>query len=192
MAMLGKVHRSRKWRPTPKYLHEAVEKALNDLDQSEDSEKRRALGDEVYRMAVHTWDRQRAAARRKASWHFGMRAIPATAAVVAATAGGTLIGGLTGTAAAVVGVIVVVLAAVGATSAALDLGTEYRYQRDRAKDLETIGWELLTFIVLDLRATPLCELRVTLSDYQRKIPEAVHMELSDDESSSKAGNRPEN
>ncbi len=160
-----------------------------------DREKRRALAEELYQMAVRVWQRQAIASARKERWHVGMRIGPAAAAVAAAAAGGTLIGGLTGTLGIVVGAVVVCLAIAGAAGTALQLDEEFIYQASRSRDLERIGWDILTTITQDLPDSEeppglsTTELREKVNYYGMEISRAINRDLSPDVGRASDGER---
>jgi len=167
------------WRPSPAELGVLVRKAVEtspDIDRA----RRAVLGDDMRRTAIRAWQRQKRAASRKYTWHIGMRVLPAAAAVSASAAGGTLIGGLHGGAATTVGVIAIVLAVLGAAGTALRLDDEFDYQGRRSKELEKIGWLLLSSINLDLPSKNVDALRHDLTEFQMKIAEIVNMQIPQD------------
>jgi hypothetical protein len=167
------------WRPSPAELGAFVSRAIQTSPEA-DRLRRTALGEDMRRTAIRAWERQKRAANRKYTWHIGMRVLPAAAAVSASAAGGTLIGGLHGGAATTVGIIAIVLAVLGAAGTALRLDDEFDYQGRRSKELEKIGWLLLSSITLDLPTKNIDELRHDLTDFQMKIAEIVNQQIPQD------------
>jgi hypothetical protein len=164
------------WRPSPAELGALVRTAI-ETSPEVDRARRAALGDDLRRTAIRAWERQKRAASRKYTWHIGMRVLPAAAAVSASAAGGTLIGGLHGGAATTVGVIAIVSAVLGAAGTALRLDDEFDYQGRRSKEMEKIGWLLLSSISLDLPSKGVDDLRHDLTEFQMKIAEIVNMQI---------------
>jgi hypothetical protein len=177
-----------------------VTAGVADLDNGQrgtdtDRDKRRALANALYQLGVRVWQRHAIATARKERWHVGMRIGPAAAAVAAAAAGGTLIGGLTGTLGIVVGAIVVAFAIAGAAGNALQLDEEFVYQADRSRELERIGWDIITTITQDLpdnKGVPglsTSELRKKVNNYATEIASAINRNVSRSESKAHAATR---
>jgi hypothetical protein len=136
------------WRPPER---EAFEQRLRTaLAGAENEEYRINLGIQCWLFMCRVWQRRQKAAQGRSLWN-PIRYAGAVIPVVAAGAGGSLVGHVHGTAGTVIGWVALLGGLAGAAINAMRPGVEHSVDLAKAAAFEQLYWDVFTYAMVNLR-----------------------------------------
>jgi hypothetical protein len=116
------------------------------------------------------WYRRGNAADARALWN-KFRYAAAVVPVVAAGAGGSLVGHVHGTAGTVIGWVAIIGGLVGAAINAVRPAVEYGVDLTKAAQFEQLYWDVFNYSMTGLRLDPLEKIAPTLDSFAQRMKE---------------------
>ena len=166
---LGRSGRSdRHWPPpTRQQFQELLRGALEGSDHFE---YRQNVGWHCWDLMDRAWYRRINAVDARKLWN-RFRYTAAVVPVVAAGAGGSLVGHVHGTAGAVIGWVALVGGLVGAAINAVRPAVEYGVDLTKAAQFEQLYWNVFNYSMTGLRIDPLEKIAPTLDSFAKRMTE---------------------
>jgi hypothetical protein len=159
---------SKPWRPPEP---EAFEQRLRiALAGAEDEEYRINLGIQCWLFMDRVWQRRVKASQGRSLWN-PIRYAGAVIPVVAAGAGGSLVGDLHGTAATVIGWVALVGGLAGAAINAMRPGVEHSVDLAKAAAFEQLYWDVFTYAMVNLRTDTPEDIGAALRQFAKRMEE---------------------
>lgn len=156
------------WRPPER---EAFEQRLRTaLAGAEDEEYRTNLGIQCWLFMGRVWQRWVKAAQARSLWN-PIRYAGAVIPVVAAGAGGSLVGHLHGTAGAVIGWVALLGGLAGAAINAMRPGVEHSVDLAKAAQFEQLYWDVFTYAMVSLRTDTHEDIGAALRGFAKRMEE---------------------
>jgi hypothetical protein len=137
------------------------------LDGLEDLTYRENIGIQCWIFMERVWQRKDNAARGRSQWS-PVRYAGAVIPVVAAGAGGSLVGHLHGTAGTVIGWIALIGGLIGAAINSLRPAVEHAVDLTKAAHFERLYWDVFTYAMTILRTDKPEDIAVALKDFSKR------------------------
>lgn len=164
--------RDLQWQPpTSQQFGELLRGAL---DGTDNFEYRENIGWHCWALMDRAWYRGRSAAAARNRWN-KFRLAAAMIPVVAAGAGGSLVGHVHGTPAAVIGWAAVIGALVGAAINAVRPAVEYGVDVAKSAQFEELYWHVFNYAMTGLRLDPVENIGASLENFARAMKEIAVM-----------------
>jgi|SRR5450432_615106 hypothetical protein len=160
----------RHWQPPT--LQEFKELLRGVLEGCEQPEYRQNLGCHCWALMDRAWYRRRNAVDSRQLWN-KFRFSAAVVPVVAAGAGGSLVGHVHGTAATVIGWVALVGGIVGAAINAVRPAVEYWVEGTKAAQFEHLYWDIFNYTMTGLRLDPVEKIAPTLDKFAQRMTESA-------------------
>lgn len=154
------------WRSPP--LEEFKERLHKALDGAEDVAFRENLGIQCWIFMDRVWQRKDRAARGRSQWN-PVRYAGAVIPVVAAGAGGSLVGHLHGTASTIIGWIALIGGLAGAAINSVRPGIEHGVDLTKAAHFEQLYWDVFTYAMTNLRTDTPEDIASALKDFSKRL-----------------------
>jgi hypothetical protein len=158
----------RQWQPPTR--HQFKELLRGALEGSDHPEYRQNLGWHCWDLMDRAWFRQRNAVDARTLWN-RFRYAAAVVPVIAAGAGGSLVGHVHGTAGAVIGWVALVGGLVGAAINAVRPAVEYGVDQTKAAQFEQLYWDVFNYSMTGLRLDPLEKIAPMLDSFAQRMME---------------------
>lgn len=156
------------WRPPER---EAFEQRLRTaLAGAEDEEYRTNLGIQCWLFMSRVWQRRQKAAQGRSLWN-PIRYAGAVIPVVAAGAGGSLVGHVHGTASTVIGWVALLGGLAGAAINAMRPGVEHSVDLAKAAEFEQLYWDVFTYAMVNLRTDTPEDVGAALRRFAKRMEE---------------------
>jgi hypothetical protein len=136
------------WRPPPRAEFE--QRLRTSLAGADDAEYRLNLGLQCWTFMNRVWHRRIKAAQGRSLWN-PIRYAGAVIPVVAAGAGGSLLGHLHGTASTVIGWVALIGGLVGAAINSVHPAVEHAVDLTKAAQFEHLYWDVFTYAMVNVR-----------------------------------------
>lgn len=158
----------RNWQPpTRQQFGELLQGAL---EGCEHFDYRQNLGSLCWDLMDRAWYRRGHAADARKLWN-KYRYAAAVVPVVAAGAGGSLVGHVHGTAGAVIGWVALISGLVGAAINAVRPAVEYGVDVTKTAQFEQLYWDVFSYSMTGLRLDPLGKIAPTLDRFAERMME---------------------
>jgi hypothetical protein len=158
--------RDQHWEPPTRQQFEELLRGA--LEGSEHFEYRQNFGRHCWDLMDRAWYRRGNAADARKLWN-KFRYAAAVVPVVAAGAGGSLVGHVHGTAGTLIGWVALVGGLVGAAINAVRPAVEYGVDLTKAAQFEQLYWDVFNYSMTGLRLDPLTELGPTLDRFSERM-----------------------
>ena len=160
------IHQS--WSPPSREEFMArLEEALTDAG---DRQYRTNLGLQCWTFMDRVWSRRTSAVHARSQWNL-FRYAGAVIPVVAAGAGGTLVGHVHGAAGTVIGWVALVGGLVGAAITAVRPAVEYGVDLRKAAEFERLYWDVFNYAMAELPTAGATEIPARLNGYTQRMQE---------------------
>jgi hypothetical protein len=156
----------KKWLPSTKADFDSRMRAA--LHGAEDLQLRMNLAWHCWDLMSRIWYRRMTSADARSKWNW-FRQAGAVVPVVAAGAGGSLVGHLHGAGGATIGWIALLGGLVGAAIGATRPGVEYAVDVRKAVQYETLYWDIYTYAITKLRTIPAEEFLEQIQIFNRRM-----------------------
>jgi hypothetical protein len=153
--------------PTREEFEARLHQALTGAD---DVEYRANLGLQCWTFMGRVWQRRMNAASARSQWNL-FRYAGAVIPVVAAGAGGSLLGHLHGTAAVVIGWVALIGGLTGAAINAVRPAVEYGVDLTKTNQFERLYWDVFNYAMGKLRIDSPDDIATTLKSFAEKMEE---------------------
>lgn len=155
------------WAPptTRKEFEERLGKALTDCD---DAQYLTNVGLQCWTFMDRVWKRRTQAAKARSKWDW-LRYAGAVIPVVAAGAGGSLVGHLHGLAGTIIGWVALVGGLAGAAVNAVRPAVEYGIDVTKAADFEQLYWDVFNYAMTELPKGDRREIPGKLDDFAQRM-----------------------
>jgi hypothetical protein len=164
--------RGRPWpRPTRQQFSELLHGALA---QADDREYRINLGWYCWDLMGRLWCRRASAANARKLWN-KFRYAAAVIPVLAAGAGGSLIGHVHGPAGTAIGWVTIIGGLAGAAVNAMRPAVEYGVDLSKAAQFEQLYWDVFSYAITGLRTDPPKEIPARLDSFAQRMKEIAVM-----------------
>jgi hypothetical protein len=140
------------------------------LAQTEDRQYRMNIGLQCWAFMNRTWYRRTNASHARTQWSW-FRYAAAVIPVVAAGAGGSLVGQLHGSAAIIVGWVALVGGLAGAAINAVRPAVEYGVDLIKAAEFERLYWDVFNYAIVELPASDATAIPVKLNSFSERMRE---------------------
>jgi hypothetical protein len=140
------------------------------LAQADDRHYRMNIGLQCWTFMNRAWYRRTNAAHARAQWNW-FRYSAAVIPVVAAGAGGSLVGQLHGVAATVVGWGALIGGLMGAAINAVRPAIEYGVDLTKAAEFEQLYWDVFNYAMAELPTTDTTEIPARLNSFSQRMGE---------------------
>jgi hypothetical protein len=165
-AASAKKSREKPWRSPPR--EEFEERLRRALGEADDLEYRENLGIQCWLFMGRVWQRKDKAARGRSQWN-PIRYAGAVIPVVAAGAGGSLVGHLHGTAGTVIGWVALIGGLAGAAINSVRPAVEHGVDLTKAAHFERLYWDVFTYAMTKLRNDTAEEIAAALNDFAKRL-----------------------
>jgi hypothetical protein len=156
------------WRPPER---EAFEQRLRAaLAGAEDEEYRANLGIQCWLFMGRVWQRRQKAAQGRSLWN-PIRYAGAVIPVVAAGAGGSLVGHVHGTAGTVIGWVALLGGLADAAINAMRPGIEHSVDLAKTAEFEQLYWDVFTYAMVNLRTDTPEDIGAALRRFAKRMEE---------------------
>lgn len=153
--------------PTREEFEGRLRQALTGAD---DIEYRANLGLQCWTFMDRVWQRRTSAASARSQWNL-FRYAGAVIPVVAAGAGGSLLGHLHGTASAVIGWVALIGGLVGAAINTVRPGVEYGVDLTKTNQFEQLYWDTFNYAMVKLRIDTPGDISAALTSFTQRMEE---------------------
>jgi len=140
------------------------------LTGADDVEYRANVGLQCWTFMGRVWQRRMNAASARSHWNL-FRYAGAVIPVVAAGAGGSLLGHLHGTAAAVIGWVALIGGLTGAAINAVRPAIEYGVDLTKTNQFEQLYWDVFNYAMIKLRSDAIDDIAVALKSFAQRMEE---------------------
>src|SRR5690242_11832124 len=154
------------WQPPPRQKFEELLRGV--LEGCEQFEYRQNLGWHCWDLMDRAWYRRRNAVDARKVWN-RFRFAAAVVPVVAAGAGGSLVGHVHGTAGTVIGWVALVGGVAGAAINAVRPAVEYGVEGTKAAQFEQIYWDIFNYSMTGLRLDPVEKIAPALDRFAQRM-----------------------
>lgn len=153
--------------PSPEEFRARLDEALADAS---DRPYRTNLGLQCWTFMERVWVRRANAVHARSQWNL-FRYAGAVIPVVAAGAGGSLVGHLNGTAGTVIGWVALIGGLAGAAINAVRPAVEYGVDLRKAADFEQLYWDVFNYAMAELPAADVMTIPAKLNGFTQRMQE---------------------
>jgi hypothetical protein len=154
----------------PPTLEEFQQRLQYALAGADDSDYRTNAGLQCWIFMERAWQRRVKATNARSLWN-PIRFAGAVIPVLAAGAGGSLVGHLHGTIGAVIGWVALIGGLAGAAINAVRPGTEHAVDMMKAASFEQLYWDVFTYAMVCLRSDTPEDIAAALNGFAKKMGE---------------------
>jgi len=140
------------------------------LAQADGRQYRMNVGLQCWTLMNRAWSRRINATHARSQWNW-FRYAAAVIPVVAAGAGGSLVGQLHGTASTVIGWVALIGGLVGAAINAVRPAVEYGVDLRKAAEFEQVYWDVFNYAMAELPTANVTEIPTRLNSFSQRMAE---------------------
>jgi hypothetical protein len=157
-------------RAPPTTREQFLARLADALAGSDDVQHRHNIGLQCWAFMDRVWDRRTRAAKARSQWNW-LRYAGAVIPVIAAGAGGGLVGHLHGVAGSVIGWVALVGGLAGAAVNAVRPAVEYGVDLRKAADFEQLYWDVFNYAMVELPSADHDHIPAKLNGFARRMEE---------------------